>query len=48
MKFDTNDKTLLSRFLIDAKENKINGISEMEDLWDFTDLETENLIKKII
>ncbi len=48
MKFDNNDKALLSRFLIDAKENKINGISEMEDLWDFTDLETENLIKKII
>ncbi len=48
MKFSENDKILLNTFIKDAKENKINGLSEMDDLRDFTDLETENLIKKII
>jgi D-alanyl-D-alanine carboxypeptidase len=48
MKFTDQDKRLLSNFIEDSKTNGISGISELEDLWDFADTETEELIKKII
>jgi LAS superfamily LD-carboxypeptidase LdcB len=48
MHFDDKDKEALNNFLSKIEKSSLTGISELEELWAFADIDSRALIEKIL
>jgi LAS superfamily LD-carboxypeptidase LdcB len=48
MEFSESDKRLIFQFLENISKSTVNGLSDEQELWDLTTLETKSLINKIV